>query len=226
MSLTKSELIHLYGQRALRYDLTANLYYLLGFREWAYRRKAVRALNLSPGDTVVEIGCGTGLNFSLLEREVGPQGRIIGVDLTEAMLEQARERVRRMGWRNVELVRSDAASYAFPRGINGVVSTFALTLVPEFDQVISNAAGALSERGRFVILDFKQPSNIPQWLVKLAVCLTKPFGVSLDLASRHPWEALERYLDLAFFEEVYFGFSYVTAGQKRASEVTNRAHEQ
>ncbi len=78
--LTRSELKDLYRRRAKRYDFTANLYYLVGFREWSYRKKAVAALRLRPGDTVVEIGCGTGLNFGLLQTAVGPSGRIIGVE--------------------------------------------------------------------------------------------------------------------------------------------------
>src|SRR5215831_17435342 len=63
-----------YRERARHYDITANLYYLLGFRVQASRRRAVRALALRPGDTVVEIGCGTGLNFSLVEQVIGPEG--------------------------------------------------------------------------------------------------------------------------------------------------------
>lgn len=69
------------------------------------------------GDLVVDIGCGTGLNFPWLQEAVGPQGSIIGVDLTNAMLEQARLRVAKEGWKNIELVQADAASYAFPAQI-------------------------------------------------------------------------------------------------------------
>ena len=47
-----------------QYDISANLYYLIGFREHKYRKMAVDALNLKKGDTVVELGCGTGLNFT------------------------------------------------------------------------------------------------------------------------------------------------------------------
>jgi ubiquinone/menaquinone biosynthesis C-methylase UbiE len=68
VALSRSELICLYRKRAKRYDWTANLYYLIGFREWAYRKKAIAALSLNKGDTVVEIACGTGLNFALLVR--------------------------------------------------------------------------------------------------------------------------------------------------------------
>ena len=121
--LSREEIRELYRRRAGRYNVTANLYYLIGFREWAYRKKAVAALGLDNGDTVVEIGCGTGLNFPLLEQAVGPEGKIIGVDLTDRMLEQAGQRVKRNGWSNVELVHSDAASFNFPREVNGIMPT-------------------------------------------------------------------------------------------------------
>jgi demethylmenaquinone methyltransferase/2-methoxy-6-polyprenyl-1,4-benzoquinol methylase len=58
---------------------------LIGFPD---RKRAVRALNLQRGDTVVDIGCGTGLNFPLLQGAIGPEGTIVGVDLTDAMLSQ------------------------------------------------------------------------------------------------------------------------------------------
>ncbi len=111
---TREDVINIYRKRAKRYNITANLYYFIGLREWAYRKKAIDALNLQRGDTVVEIGCGTGLNFSLLQQAIGHDGKIIGVDLTDAMLAQARKRVEKKGWTNVELVLSDAASYKFP----------------------------------------------------------------------------------------------------------------
>jgi len=75
MALTKKELIDLYRLRSRNYDITANLYYLIGFREQAYRKKAVRTLDLKPGDTVVEIGCGTGLNFPLFKALSAPKER-------------------------------------------------------------------------------------------------------------------------------------------------------
>src|SRR6516225_8125230 len=131
MALNKQEIVEVYRKRAKRYNFTAQLYYLLGFREWAYREKAVEALALKRGDAVVEIGCGTGLNFGLLENAIGREGKIVGVDLTDAMLSRAQERVRQNGWSNVELVQSDAATFPFPQTVDGIISTFALTHVEE-----------------------------------------------------------------------------------------------
>ncbi len=210
----KRDVINIYRKRAKRYNFTANLFYLIGFRLQAYRKKAVQALNLQRGDTVVEIGCGTGLNFPLLQQAVGPEGKIIGTDITDAMLAQAQERVEENGWSNVELVQTDAALFDFPTGVDGIISTFALTLVPEFDKVIQNGSEALAAGGRWVILDLKLPSS---WLARLApflVFLTKPFGVSLELAVRHPWESINRYLKDTFLTELYGGFIYIAAGER------------
>ena len=212
--LDTNELARLYRRRARRYDVTANLYHLIGFRETAYRKAAVRALGLRAGDTVVEIGCGTGLNFPLLERVIGPTGRLVGVDLTDAMLERAQDRVRRAGWRNVELVHENAARFRFPPDVAGVISTFALTLVPEYDRVIAAAAAALAPGARFVLLDLKRSDRAPQALVRLMAWLTRPFGVTLDIADRHPWESLARHLRPRSFDELYFGFAYVAVAER------------
>jgi len=153
-----------YRKRAKNYDFTASLYYLMDFRINAYRRQAVKALQLQQGDTVVEIGCGTGLNFPIIQEQIGSNGRIIGVDLTDAMLEQARQRVNKQGWRNVELIQHDATTFEFPSGVDGIISSFALSLVPDLDSVVRNGYKALKPDKYMAILDLKMPSN---WFAKL-----------------------------------------------------------
>ena len=107
-----------YGRCAQLYDLVANV---PGVRSW--RASAASALDLSPGDTVVEMGCGTGANFPHLRKQVGPEGRIVGVDVVPAMLGQARRRVDRAGWENVHAVRGDARQPPVAEA-DAVLSTF------------------------------------------------------------------------------------------------------
>jgi len=216
---SKDDLIKLYRKRAKHYDITANLYYLIGFREWSYRKSAVTALNLTRGDTVVEIGCGTGLNSGLLQEVIGPEGKIIGVDLTDEMIAQAKKGVEENKWANVELVECDAGEYIFPDMVDGILSTFAITLIPEYDTVIWNGHNALAPGKRFVILDFKLPSNWLSFFAPLGVLITRPFGVSMEMASRHPWESIDKYLPNSTFKELYGGFAYIVAGEKRRTNV-------
>lgn len=204
----------LYTQRAARYDFTANLYYLIGVRINAYRSKAVQALELRPGSTVLELGCGTGLNFPLLQQAVGPEGKIIGVDLTPAMLAQAKERVERHGWKNVQLIQADASQFAFPQDMDAVLSTFALSVMPAPDEVVRQAARALTPGGRLVIADLKLTTGALSFLNPLGVLITKPFGGSYEAGRRRPWEEMQKHLIDVQVKAYYFGFVFIASGTK------------
>jgi ubiquinone/menaquinone biosynthesis C-methylase UbiE len=209
-------IISIYRKRAKRYDRSTLLLYLAGFRHWAYRKQAIQALALDDGDVVVDLGCGTGLNFSLLHDQVGARGRIIGVDLTDAMLDEARIVIAAHGWSNVELVKSDVAAFVFPSVVDGLLSTFALTMVPEFDEIIRRGSFSLRPGKRFVILDFKRPSG---WLMNkaaplLATLLTGPYGGTLEMATRKPWESLRKHFFRIRFRNLYFGGAYIAEAQK------------
>lgn len=210
------KLIDLYRKRAPRYDLTSRLYRLIGFREGVYRGKAVEALHLRPGDTVVDLGCGTGLNFGRLRERVGEQGRIVGVDLTDAMLSGARERAEDHGWDNVELVRSDAAEFEFPADVDGILSTLALSLVPEYDEVIRRGAEALWAGGRWAVFDLALPDGgWQETLLPVLLPLARPFGVTRELGERDLRASLHRHLDRSGTEDRYLGFTYVAWGEKK-----------
>ena len=215
MALTPSQTRELYRRRAPHYDRLVELFRLAGADVSAYRTRAVEALNLSAGDAVVDLGCGTGLNFPCLERAVTASGRIVGVDLTDAMLREARHRVVSAGWTNVELVESDAAEYVFPVKVAGVLSTFAMTMVDDYDGVIRHAAEALRPGGRLAIFEMKRPEGWPECMIRIGAWLNRPFGVSPDYAERTPWKSMRRHLDEVLYEEFYAGALYLCVGQRR-----------
>jgi len=141
------DVVETYQQRAPRYNLAVRMFDVfawLGFNISGWRRQAISALNLKPGDTVVDIGCGTGLNFPLLYQAVTSNGKIIAVDLSDAMLEQSRQAIVANKWANIHLVCADAAQFEFPSKVDAIVSTYTLTLVPDCGCVISNAYAALA----------------------------------------------------------------------------------
>jgi ubiquinone/menaquinone biosynthesis C-methylase UbiE len=211
---TREHLVEAYRKRAWHYDVSSQLYY----PQRAHRRRAVQALGLRPGDTVVEIACGTGLNFPSLEREIGPEGRIVGVDLTDAMLAQAQQRSEANGWSNVTLVQADAAEFEFPNGVDAILATYPHALLPESAQVISNGAAALSAGGRWVVLDLKVPDNMPRWLTRLGVATVGRSGSMDDWIVRRPWEAVRVAMQSTLADlswtELFFGIAYLAVGSR------------
>lgn len=216
----RQQLIELYRKKAKHYDLTSRLCPVPGYPVRAHRLRAVRALRVRPGDTVVDIACGTGLNFPLIEKAIGPRGRIVGVDLTDAMLARAEQRTARNGWTNVNLVQADAADFDFPSGIDAILSTYALTQVPESAAVIAHGAAALRVGGRWVVLDVKVPGNAPRVLTRLGSAVVRPFASIDDWLARRPWEAIhsamQDELTDVCWSELVFGTSFLATGSRGA----------
>ena len=169
---------------------------------------------------MVDIACGTGLNFPLIEEAIGPEGRIVGVDLTDAMLAQAQQRIEANGWSNVSLVQADAADFEFPSEVDAILSTYALSQVPGCAEVIAHGATALSAGGRWVVLDLKVPPNTPRWLAQLGTAAVRPFALdrgvdgapSVGGDSRGDAEELA---DLSW-TELFFGTAFLAAGSRRS----------
>jgi len=210
---TREKIRDVYEKQASIYELAVHCCYLLGFPIGRYRRLVIDALDPQPGDTVVEIGCGTGMNFPLLEARVGERGRIIGVDLSKAMLGRAKARIRAAGWHNVELVHGAAADYVFPDNVDGIIATGVLTYEPEFDRVIENGAKALALGKRWVVFDYKMPTGLFRYFVPLFVGIFRPFGISRALFERAPWISIQHYLKNAKIQEFYFGLIFIASGE-------------
>jgi ubiquinone/menaquinone biosynthesis C-methylase UbiE len=215
----QEHLIATYRKKARHYNVTSRLYPVPGYPQQTYRIRAVRALGLRRGDTVVDVACGTGQNFPLIEEAIGPEGRIVGVDLTDAMLDQARQRVEARGWSNVTLVQGDATEFEFPAEVDAILSTYALTQVPGCGEVVAHGAVALSEGGRWVVLDLKIPDRAPRWLSQLGIATVRPFAGIEDWLARRPWEAIRAAIQEELCEvswsELLFGTAFLATGVRR-----------
>jgi demethylmenaquinone methyltransferase/2-methoxy-6-polyprenyl-1,4-benzoquinol methylase len=216
---THERLIGVYRKKAKHYDLTSRLYPAPGYPQARQRRQAVQALGLRPGDTVVDMACGTGLNFALLEESIGPAGRIVGVDLTDAMLAQASARIRKNEWSNVELVQADAVEFEFPARVDAILSTYALSQVPQCGEVIAHGAAALSEGGRWAVLDLKVPDRTPRWISRVGTSVVGQFASIDEWVMRRPWQAIraamqEELVDVSW-TELCFGSAFLAAGSAR-----------
>ena len=120
-------------------------------------REVIPRLGLKGGETVLDVGCGTGHNFRYLLKAIGPRGRLIGVDLAEGMLTRARHRVASHGWKNVHLVLGNAGDLGFlsPHSVDVVFCSLSLSLLPDRMQALATMTRALSLHGRLAVIEWK-----------------------------------------------------------------------
>ena len=138
------EVAGFYGRWATLYDRIA---VAPGVDRW---RRAAASGVTSPGDTVVEMGCGTGVNLPYLRERVGPDGRVVGIDITGPLLGLARERVA--AYDNVAVVRGDATAPPI-READAVLATFVCGLLSDPAAVVDRWCDLVGPGGRVAVLD-------------------------------------------------------------------------
>jgi len=200
-----------------RYDRIAGL---IPFFEWLFflpsglRRNAVDRLNLRPGDSVLEVGCGTGRNLPFLHNAVGPAGRVYGVDLSTGMLDKARELTGRHRWNNVDLTQADAIDYVAPEPLDGALFSLSYATMPHHRAVLQHVWNQLRPGGRLVIMDAKPPPGRGgQFILPFSVWLMK--RTVLGNPYIQPWKDLAGIADDFEMEEFLFGSYYICRGIHR-----------
>ena len=200
----------LYDRVSGVYDvLTAPYEWIDGRR---LQRKAINELGLHPGDTVVDLGTGTGWNLPHLAEAVGPEGRVVGVDLSHGMLTRARRRVDRAGHRNIELVRADLRDYDPPADTAAVIGTFALEMVPDYDDVIRRLAGHLNPGSKIALVGMREPDGWPEWVIRLGSLANRPLGVNPAYRNITPWTSIHQQLTDATTLTSHGGVVYMAVG--------------
>jgi SAM-dependent methyltransferase len=195
-----------YRQLARSYDTATAMFN-------AFRARAVDLLQMTPGEVVVDVGCGTGLCFSDLQHRIGPTGWIIGIDRSAEMLAQAEVRCARHGWRNVTLIESDADS-ADIRGSADAALFCATHDVLQSAGAIGNVLGHVRPGGRCAAVGAKWA---PLWLTGLNVFTAlahRPY-VGSFVGFDEPWAVLLRFVPELRVTELAFGAGYAAVGTLR-----------
>lgn len=162
-----------YRRYASFYDL------LFGHALQNGRRELVRSLKTRPGDTLLEVGVGTGLLLPLYPRDI----TITGIDLSEEMLAAARERVRALGCAHVSLQAMDAEHTEFPRGsFDHVVLPYVYSVTPNPHQLIDEARRVCKEGGDIYVLNHFTGVGGWGWLERGL----RPFARSLGFRPEFP----------------------------------------
>jgi SAM-dependent methyltransferase len=128
---------------------------------------------LRPGETVLDLGSGAGFDAFLAAREVGPTGRVIGVDMTDEMLARARENAARTGLTHVEFRKGLIEALPVDdASVDVVISNCVINLVPDKAAVYREAARVLRPGGRLVVSDVVLDAPLPAAVAESAAAFT------------------------------------------------------
>jgi len=152
------------------YDLTRK-YYLLG------RDELVRALAIPAGGSVLEIGCGTGRNLALVRRSY-PSARLFGIDISTEMLKNARRNVPGARFAQADATDFDPASLLGEANFDRLFMSYTLSMIPDWQAALDQAARLLAPGGQLHIVDFGQQERLPGWFRALLRGWLRKFHVT------------------------------------------------
>jgi phosphatidylethanolamine/phosphatidyl-N-methylethanolamine N-methyltransferase len=143
------------------------------------RVDAIRRMNIRPGNRVLEVGVGTGINAALYPRDCS----VTGIDLSSGMLEKAHERIARKGVRNVRLMEMDAANLKFADDTFDIVyAPYVISVVPDPVAVACEMRRVCRPGGRIVILNHFRSSNaVGAWMERIIAPGAKYLGFKSDV---------------------------------------------
>lgn len=162
------------------YEKLASIYDIVfGPTLHAGRLQALKRMAIAPGDRVLEVGVGTGINLMLYPRDC----KVTGVDLSDSMLEKAHERVAKNGLRDVRLLQMDASALTFPdESFDIVYAPYLVSVVPDPVTVALEMRRVCRPGGRVIILNHFRSSNpIVSWAERSISPLTVHIGFKSDL---------------------------------------------
>lgn len=125
------------------------------------RKELIDDLCLEPGDRVLEIGCGPGVNFRPIREAVCDDGYLVAVDYSPEMIDKAEERISTNSWENVEAVRADATTADLGGPYDAAIATLAVSIMPDIERVVRNIHSVLKPDAPLGVLDIREVQSGP-----------------------------------------------------------------
>ncbi|WP_222913442.1 class I SAM-dependent methyltransferase [Natrinema sp. SYSU A 869] len=146
--------LHLARSRTV-WDRWSNHYGLSESDFEPMRETAIDHLDLQPGDRVLDIGCGPGVNFECIRHEIGEDGELVAIDYSPEMVENARQRVTEHGWNNIDVIQADATMADLGEDFDAAIATLSMSVMPDIHRAIRNVYRSLASGGTFIIFDLR-----------------------------------------------------------------------
>jgi ubiquinone/menaquinone biosynthesis C-methylase UbiE len=177
------------------------------------RKKAIGYLGLSPGSSVIDVGCGTGASFEYLEDIIGANGRILGIEPSTSMLSVASGRVNRAGWKNIDLIESTVEEIDY-KGIYDGALLFAMHDVFNSIAGIKKVHNLLRDSARIVCVGPKtQEKGILKAFNPFLNSLFKRMAISQDNKDR-PWRLVQSVFETDQLVEEMGGLIFIYVGHR------------
>jgi len=183
----------------------------------------VNHLELQPGETVVDLGSGAGIDALIASKAVGPEGFVIGIDMTPEMLAKARANATTAGVNHVEFREGRLEALPVDNdSVDAITSNCVINLVPDKSKVFAEIARVLRRGGRLVVSDVMLDGDLPEIIVK---DVTAYVGCVSGAIQREDYLAMLADAGLGDVEVIKDADFLATVADSLPKEINNTMHE-
>lgn len=175
-----------------------------------YRQRAIELLKLNSSSRVLDVACGVGHNFKILQSYLCGRGPLVAIDVSDKALELARRRVHKNGWTNVELIEGSILTYQPEVQFDGVLCTFAIEVIPDYLKALNVMLASVKPGGRIAMIGYKDSTRPVLRQLNTFFNWMSQYVGGVDTSREAAGYLRARTQEIAY-EEGFGGFYYIQA---------------